>query len=127
MKPFIKEINGFDDLFQGMENFSDIIKFASSQLNSDDLEAFQTYRNKILERIPLDLLTIEYVNRPTPNISLDNETKDMYEDESGQSEHQSHNSDHSENESESRNDSTKKIINQVMQEIEMQEKNKVME
>ena len=33
MKPFVKEIDGFDDLFQGMEIFLDIIKFASSQLS----------------------------------------------------------------------------------------------
>ena len=105
MKPFVKEIDGFDDLFQGMEKFSNIIKFASSQLNQDDLEAFQIYRNKRLERVPLNLLTIEDFNRPTPSIILDNEAKDMSEDESCQSQHQSHNLAHSENESESRKDS----------------------
>lgn len=84
---------------------SDILKFASNQLNQDDLEAFQTYINKRLERIPLNLLTIEDVNRPTPSISLHNEAKDMSEDESAQSEHQPHNWDHSKNESENRKES----------------------
>ena len=115
-KHFVKEIDRFYDFFQGIE------KFSSSQLNQDDLEAFQAYINKRLERIPLDLLTIEDVTRPTPSISLDNEVKDMSEDESGKSEHQSQNSNHSENESKNRKENPENIIDQVIQEIEMQEK-----
>ena len=85
LKPFVKEKDGFDDLFQGMENFSDIIKYASSQLIQDDFEAFQTYRNMRLEKVHLNLLTIEDDNKHTPRISLDDEVKDMSGDESGQS------------------------------------------
>ena len=88
MKAFVKETDGFDDLFQGIEKFSDINNFSSSQLSQDDLEAFQVYINKRLQRVPLNLLTIEDVNRTTPSISLDNEEKDVSEDELGQSEHQ---------------------------------------
>ena len=76
-----ERIDRFNDFFQGIEIFSDILKFASNQLNQDDFETFRTYRSKRLENIPLDLLTIEDVNRPTPSISLDNEVKYMYEHE----------------------------------------------
>ena len=85
MKPFVKEEDGFEDLFQGMEKFLDIIKYASSQLRRNDFEAFQAYRNKRLQKVPLNLLTIEYENKHTPSISLDDEVKDMSEGESGQS------------------------------------------
>lgn len=78
------------------------------------MEAFQAYRSKRLENIPLYLLTIENVNKPTPSISLDNEVKDMSEYESTQSEHQSHYSNHSENESEDRKEKPEKIIDQVI-------------
>ena len=78
------------------------------------MEAFQAYRSKRLEKIPLYLLTIEDVNRPAPSISLDNEVKDMSDDELAQLEHQSHNSDHSENESENRNENPEKVINQII-------------
>ncbi|WP_208081304.1 hypothetical protein, partial [Bacteroides uniformis] len=66
----MKKIDRFDDFFQGIEKFSYVLKLASSQLNQDDLGTFQAYRNRILERIPLNLLTIENVIRPTPSISL---------------------------------------------------------
>ena len=58
LKPFVKEKDGFDDLFQGMDSFSEIIKYASSQLSQDNFEAFQAYINKRLEKFPLNLLTI---------------------------------------------------------------------
>ena len=70
------------------------------------------------------MLTIEDDNKHTPSISLDDEVKDMSEDESGQSQQQSHNSDHSENESESKKESLEKIIDQVIHEIEMLEERK---
>ena len=68
-----------------MENFSDIIKYVSSQLSQKDHEAFQAYRNKRLEKFPPNLLTIEDNNKHTPSVNLDDEVKDMSEDESGQS------------------------------------------
>ena len=37
VNPFVKEIDRFDDFFQGIENFSDVLKFSPSQLNQDDL------------------------------------------------------------------------------------------
>ena len=85
LKPFVKEEDRFDDLFQGMEIFSDIIKYASNQLSPDNFEAFKAYRNKRLDKVPLNLLTIEDENKHTPSINLDDEVKDMSEDESGQS------------------------------------------
>ena len=84
-----------------MEFFLDIIMYVSSQLSQEDVEAFQAYRNKRLENVPLNFLTIEY-EKPTPSVSLDDEMKDIYEDESCQSQQRSDNSNHSENESESK-------------------------
>ena len=85
IKPFVKVEDGFDDLFQGMDSFSEIIKYASSQLSQDNFEAFQAYINKRLEKFPLNFLTIEDENKHTPSVSLDDEVKYMPEDESGQS------------------------------------------
>lgn len=67
-----------------MENFSDIIKYISSQLSQEDDEAFQEHRNKRLENVPLNLLTIED-EKHTPSVSLDDEMKDISENELGQS------------------------------------------
>ena len=81
MKPFLKEEDKFDDFFQGMENFSDVIKYVSSQLSQEDVEAFQAYRNKRLEKVRLNFLTIED-EKHTPSVSLDDEMKDISENES---------------------------------------------
>ena len=101
MKPLLKEEDKFDDFFQGMENFSNVIKYVSSQLSQEDAEAFQAYRNKRLENIPLNLLIIED-EKHTPSISLDDEMKDISKNESGQLQQQYDNLDQSEDESESK-------------------------
>ena len=101
MKPFIKEEDKFDDFFQGVKNFSDIVKRVSSQLNQENVEAFQVYRNKRLKNIPLNFLVIED-EKHTQCVSLDDEMKYISENESGQSKQQSDNLDQSEDESESK-------------------------
>ena len=57
----------------------------------EDAEAFQAYRNKRLENIPLNFLIIED-EKHTPSVSLDDEMKDISENESSQSQQQSDNS-----------------------------------
>ena len=120
------EKNVFDDLFEGTEDFLEVLNIASNRLSVEDIKSFHEYKNKRLETVPLDLLQIEEISEPTPSFSLDDDSKDTSEDESHMksiqdsenSKHESQDSDHSENESENKDESPDKIIKYVTKGID---------
>ena len=75
----------------------------------------------------MDLLQIEEICELTPNFSLDDDSKYMFEDESQEksvldpdhSKNESQDSDHSKNESENKDESPNKIIEDVIKGIDI--------
>ena len=107
------EKDDFDDLFEGTEKFSKVLNMASNRISVAYIKSFHEYINKRLETVPLDLLQIKEISEPTPSISLDDDAKDMFEDESQEksikdlehSQHKSQDLDHSKNESKNKDES----------------------
>jgi len=71
VKPFTHEEDTFDDLFLQKETFSEVTHMASLIFSPDDLEAFREYRERRLLKVPLDLLQVQPIREPTPNVSLE--------------------------------------------------------
>ena len=75
VKPFTHEEDAFDDIFLQKETFSEVTHISSLLFAPDDLEAFREYRERILLKVPLDLLQIEPIREPTPSVSLEVRSK----------------------------------------------------
>ena len=71
IRQFIHEKDKFDDLFEKAETFSHVLHSTPIKLTRVDLNRFHIYKNKILTRVPLDLLQIEEIREPTPSMSLE--------------------------------------------------------
>lgn len=81
VKQFTYEEDVFDDLFLQVETFSQVLHLASLLLTPEDINAFYVYKNKRLTKVPLDLLHIEPIREPTPNISLEGSSKENSQEE----------------------------------------------
>ena len=81
VKPFTHEEDAFDDLFLQKETFSEVMHMASLIFTPDDVKNFHVYRKRRLLKVPLDLFQIEPIREPTPDVSLEDSSKENSEEE----------------------------------------------
>ena len=82
VKLFTHEEDVFSNLFLQKEKFSDVTHMASLLFAPDDVEAFHVYIKRRLNKVPLDLLHIEPIREPTPSVSLEDNSKENFKENS---------------------------------------------
>jgi len=71
VKLYVHEAHEFKDLLQSAESFEQAFHWVKANLNLDDFERFQEFRNQRLEKIPLYLL--KAYDKPMPNGTINSE------------------------------------------------------
>lgn len=71
IKPFNHEANDSEDILQLAKSFEQAFDWAKKNLNPDDFEKFQEFKNQRLETIPLHLLRDD--DKPTPKVTINSE------------------------------------------------------
>jgi len=75
IKVFINEEDAFDDIFLQKNTFLELKHMAQLLFDHEDLEKFYSYRERRLATVPLDQFLIEPIREPTPNMTIEGDSK----------------------------------------------------
>ena len=75
IRPFVHEDDDFDDLFEWVDNYVAVQKLETLCLHPQQLLKFQQYKNKRLQKIPLNILNVSQTMAQKESESVIKDTK----------------------------------------------------